>query len=85
MKDELSLEGELCPIDYTQLEAQQWPGSKENYICCLKCGKVYKDINNLKEEAKEYLKLLEEWNKAETKKVIEREEIINLGRLRGLI
>lgn len=85
MMDELYLEGKLCPIDDTQLEVRQWPGSKQDYIFCQKCNAIYKNSNNLEEEAKEYLKLLEEWNKAEIKKIIEREEIINLGKLRGII
>lgn len=85
MTDELYLEEKLCPIDETQLEFRQWPGSKQYYIFCQKCNAIYKNPDNLENEAKKYLVLLRELSEAELKRYIEREEIINLGKLRGII
>ena len=85
MTNEHDLEGKLCPIDDTQLEVRQWPESKQYYIYCQGCNAVYKNSNDLENEAKRYLKLLEEWNSVEIMKLIKRAEIINLGKLQDLI
>lgn len=74
-----NLENKVCPIDNTQLRSRNLGGWVHTY--CEYCGAVYHDLNKrgLIKKAKEYLKLLQELNEADLKKIIDRNGIIKKG------